>query len=282
MQAEWSKEPWRHILSRAWRGIRSATAVLTLPLGGWWPGGAWPASEPTRFTDGLAIVLPGVEGRGSLNRSVAQGLDDAGFPGAIVVHDWTTGFWPLFPFHLRARRRNRQQARAIADRVLAYQNAYPGRPVYLVGHSGGATIAVWVLEALPEGRTVTAAALLAPALSPGYSLATALRRVERVLWSFWSPLDLLMLAAGTLLFGTVDGRHVVSAGCVGFSAPKAGDGEESVLYRDRLRQRRYTPTMVRQFHLGGHFGWANRVHVAETVAPLLFGRGNHRSLPLAG
>ncbi len=249
MQAEWSKEPWRHILSRAWRGIRSATAVLTLPLGGWWPGGAWPASEPTRFTDGLAIVLPGVEGRGSLNRSVAQGLDDAGFPGAIVVHDWTTGFWPLFPFHLRARRRNRQQARAIADRVLAYQNAYPGRPVYLVGHSGGATIAVWVLG---------------------------------VLWSFWSPLDLLMLAAGTLLFGTVDGRHVVSAGCVGFSAPKAGDGEESVLYRDRLRQRRYTPTMVRQFHLGGHFGWANRVHVAETVAPLLFGRGNHRSLPLAG
>jgi len=41
------------------------------------------------------------------------------------------------------------------------------------------------------------------------------------------------------------------------------------LYRDRLRQRGYRPRMLGQFHWGGHLGWANRVFVAETVAPLL-------------
>ena len=41
------------------------------------------------------------------------------------------------------------------------------------------------------------------------------------------------------------------------------------LYRTRLRQCRYDLRMLRQFHLGGHFGWANRVFVAEVVAPLL-------------
>jgi hypothetical protein len=29
--------------------------------------------------------------------------------------------------------------------------------------------------------------------------------------------------------------------------------------------------MLRQFHLGGHFGWTNRVFVAETLVPLLLG-----------
>ncbi len=35
------------------------------------------------------------------------------------------------------------------------------------------------------------------------------------------------------------------------------------------RQQCHKLRMARQFHLGGHFGWANRVFVAEVVAPLL-------------
>jgi hypothetical protein len=82
-------------------------------------------------------------------------------------------------------------------------------------------------------------------------------------------LDVFVLGAGTLLLGTVDGRHAVSAGCIGFSLPTAANREVRELYRLRLRQCRYSPAKVRQFHLGGHFGCANRVFVAETVAPLL-------------
>ena len=143
--------------------------------------------------------------------------------------------------------------------MARYQDAYPGRPVHLIGHSGGAGIAVWALEALPPGRTVTSALLIAPALSPGYPLGPALARVERAAWNFWSPLDLLFLAAGTLAFGTFDGPHALAAGCVGFRGR----------YGDRLRQACYRPEWAGRFHAGGHLGGANRVFVAETLAPLL-------------
>ena len=172
-------------------------------------------------------------------------------------------------FHLRAGRRNRRQADEIAALIVAYQQAYPGRPVYLVGHSGGGALATWVLEALPAGRTITGAVLLGPALSPTYPLGAALAKLDTALWNFWSPLDLFVLGAGTLLFGTVDGRYTFSAGFCGFVEPKGAGPEERGLYRSRLQQSCYRPRMAVRFHLGGHFGWANRVFVAEVVAPLL-------------
>src|SRR5262249_521754 len=149
----------------------------------------------------------------------AQGLRDSGIPAAVRIHDWTTGCWPLFLFHLRAWRRNRLQAREGARVGLTYHEEYPGRPVYLLGHSGGPALAVWVLEALHADCTVSAALLLAPALAPDYPLGAALRRTELGIWNFYSPLDLLFLAAGTLLFGTLDGQHRISAGCSGFTEP---------------------------------------------------------------
>ncbi len=254
---------------RAWRGVSSAVAGLAFPLGGWWLGRSGRRADPARLDRGLAIVLPGIEGWGPLNWSIARGLADGRFPGAVLVHDWTTGLWPLFLYHLRAHHRGRRRAAAVAEMVADYRTRYPGRPVHLVGHSGGAAVAVWALEALPPGATATAAVLLAPALSPGYDLTPALRRVTRGVWNFWSPLDLLYLAAGTLLAGTADGRHTVAAGCRGFSPPRAARPGADGLYRDRLRQVGYRPARVGQFHWGGHLSCANRVFVAESVAPLL-------------
>jgi pimeloyl-ACP methyl ester carboxylesterase len=210
-----------------------------------------------------------VEGTGPLNWSVVQGILDAADHQAVRLIDWTTGFWPFFSFHLRAARRNRRKARQIARMVTEYQDAYPGRPVYLVGHSGGAALAVWVLEALPAERAITRAVLLGVALSPTYPLAPALARAGRGIWSFFSPLDLLFLSVGTALFGTFDGRHSVSAGCGGFATPPDLNHHDRVLDRDRLHQLRYHAGMLDRFHPGGHFGWANRVFVSETVAPLL-------------
>jgi len=256
-------------IGRTWRGLHSVAAGFAFPLGGWWLGGRRRLFDPARLAHGLAIVLPGVEGWGPLNWSIARGLADGGFPGAVLVHDWTTGWWPLFAYHLRARRRGRRRAAEVARLVVEYRDRYPGRPVHLVGHSGGAAVAVWAVEALPPTHPVGTAVLLAPALSPAYDLTPALRKVEGGVWHFWSPLDVVFLAAGTLLFGTSDGRHAVSAGCCGFSLPGGARPADVALYRDRLRQRGYRPRMLGQFHWGGHLGWANRVFVAETVAPLL-------------
>jgi hypothetical protein len=95
--------PW---LSRLWRGARSALAGYAFPLGGWWVRVPQHLTTRERLARGLAVVLPGVEGRGPLNGSLALGLEDGGWPGAVLVHDWTTGAWPLFAYHLRASARN--------------------------------------------------------------------------------------------------------------------------------------------------------------------------------
>lgn len=244
-------------------------ACAAIPLGGLWRFGLARLQSPERLERGLAVVLPGIDGLGPLSWGIAIGLADGGWPGAIVVHDWTTGLWPLLVYHLRAGRRNRRAANDLAGRIVAYQNEHPGQPVYLVGHSGGGALAIWALEALPCDRTIAGAVLLGPALSPRYPLEGALARVERGIWNFWSPLDCLFLAAGTLALGTIDGRHSISAGCCGFAHPRESDSSTQQNYDGKLRQRRYRLKQARQFHLGGHFGCCNRLFCAETVAPIL-------------
>lgn len=139
---------------------------LSFPQQGWWCGEFSDWLTPERAEKGYTIILPGVEGTSWFNISVARGLVDAGHDRAIEIHDWTTGYWPMFVYHLMALERNREKAREIAERIVAYQDRYPGRPVTLIGHSGGAAMAVLVLESLPVDRQVTQAILLAGALSP--------------------------------------------------------------------------------------------------------------------
>lgn len=254
---------------RLWRGVQSAAAGYLFPLGPWLAGNTRALRESTRLSSGLVIVLPGIEGRSSLTWNIVQGLQDADVANAIVIHDWTTGVWPLFMYHLRARHRNLQQADAVAQRILEYQEAWPGRPVHLIGHSGGGALAVWALEALPASHSVESAILLAPALSTTYNLAPALRKTSDGIWNFHSPYDLFFLAAGTLLFGTMDGSHTIAAGNRGFVQPANQPAEERALYETKLYQQRFSYRMTGRFHPGGHFGWTNRVFVAETLAPLL-------------
>jgi hypothetical protein len=261
---------WLHNAVRIGRGLRSAAEGWAIPLAPFSPAGIETLLDEDRLSKGLIIVLPGVEGQGPLNRNIAAGLRDGGIQAAIRIHDCTTRLWPLFLFHLWARRRNRAQARVIAQAMMNYQEQYPGRPISLVGHSGGGALAVWVLEELSPTCAVSAALLLGPALAPNYPLGRALYHTVRGIWNFCSAFDVLFLAAGTLLCGTMEGTRRCSAGFLGFTEPPGLSAADLALYRTHLHQCRYTPAMSRQFHLGGHFGWANRVFVAETLAPLLF------------
>jgi pimeloyl-ACP methyl ester carboxylesterase len=265
---------------RTWRGVTSSLATPMLPLGGFWIGRELRQGSLAKFDQGLAIVLSGIEGSGPLSWNICKGLVDSGFAGAVVNWEWTTGLWPLFLYHLRSRRRNRLSANKLAEFILQYEREYPGRPIYLIGHSGGGAMTVWTLEAFPEREVVTAAVMLGPALSHDYDLTTALARVKVNLWSFWSYGDAIFCAAGTVLCGCADGRHSFSAGFRGFSLSK--EERKRTIYQRKLRQVRYTPRFAKQFHFGGHFGLANRVFVAETVAPLLQNRsdrGEERCAP---
>jgi pimeloyl-ACP methyl ester carboxylesterase len=256
-------------LPRWARGGLAALGATVAPLARLRPRSLHQLHAPERLDQGYTLILPGIEGRSFLNSSVAWGLADAGVTSGIEIHDWTTGFTLLFGYHLRGWRRNQRQAQAIARKIIDYQAAYPGRPVYLIGHSGGGALALLAAALLPAENHISGIVLLVPAVSPRFNLVPALRRTERGIWHFSSPFDLLFLGAGTSLLGTIDCQHTISAGACGFALPPTLTGEERALYASHLHWRPYEFEMAGGFNLGGHFGCTNRVFVSEWIAPII-------------
>ncbi|MBI1347330.1 hypothetical protein GC163_13705 [bacterium] len=249
-------------LSRQWRGWLCLATFAVAPLGWFVRGRFIRRLEPERLDQGLVLILPGIEGRSFLNIAILQGLLDASVPYALEIVDWTTGNKFLALYHLRSRRRNLKAAAELAQRIVEYQRDYPGRPVWIIGHSGGGGMALWTALALPEETQLTGLVLLAAAISPGYELAPVLTKLQRGLWTFSSYLDCIFTGLGTTLFGTLDGRHGPAVGMVGFH-------ETTVNGSPFVTQCRYHPRYVSQFNLGGHFGCVHRVFVEENIAPIL-------------
>jgi hypothetical protein len=230
-----------------------------------------PFVTPERLSRGYTLVIVGVNGDNMLSGGLAPGLVDGGYPGAVEVVDWTTGFWPLFVYHLRAGKRHRAAAELVADKIADYQARYPGREVNLVGFSAGALVSLRAVEAMPDGKQVDRVVLLAGAVSPWYDLRAALAKTRVGVWSYYQPQDVAALWAGTLVAGTADGKHFASAGAVGFWTPRGMSDDERQLYRDKLVQAPYRAEMIASGNLGGHFQCVGRKFVATWIAPLLSG-----------
>jgi pimeloyl-ACP methyl ester carboxylesterase len=244
------------------------------PFGGFLPDRFFQILSEDRLDRGLVLILPGIEGRGFLNMAILHGLVDGDLQYAIEVFDWTTGNKFLTLYHLRAWRRNLRVAQQLAERIVKYENEYPGRPVWIVGHSGGGAMALLTAKALPENHRLTGLILLAAAISPRFDISQILGKVECGIWNFHSWLDCVFVGIGTTLFGTVDGWHMPSAGMLGFlPMPNANPltlASES-MDGSRLIQTPYHPRMIIDFNLGGHFGCVNRVFISENIAPLISG-----------
>ncbi len=221
-----------------------------------------------RFNRGLVIILPGIEGRSIWNENLARGLDDGQVRSAIEVHDWGTPIPGGFLLNLADMERNRNEAQKLRGRVLDYWRQYPGRPVQLVGHSGGAGIAVLTAEQMAPNEKLDRLVLLAAAISPGYDLTTALSRTRRGIYNCYSEQDSLFLGPGTLIFGTIDRQHAESAGKIGFRTPDNLSADGARQYA-KLHQIAWTPKMIWMGHDGGHFGWADRGFVRNWVASLV-------------
>jgi pimeloyl-ACP methyl ester carboxylesterase len=215
---------------------------------------------------GLVLVADGVGGLDLAGTGLQHMAARAGLGYAVKVVPWGHGFgrWHR---DLTNVQNHTKQAAAMAEEVRAFREGHPGRPVFLVGKSGGTGLIVRTLELLPEGA-VEAAVLMAPAISPRYDLRRALSAVRRELVVFWSPLDVFILGVGTALFGTIDRVRGVSAGMVGFRVPSGLDEEGKRLYA-RLRQVRWSPGMLRTFNFGGHVGPDNPAFLRKYVVPLL-------------
>lgn len=214
---------------------------------------------------GLVVVLPGIDGQTAYSEAACRALASrCGDIAAIELYDWTSPMGALASQCDQLR--NRKQAAALANRIAHYQAAYPGRPVHLIGHSGGTAIAVWALESLPPQAEVEGIVLLASSLSGDYDLSAALRRTRKGIVNFCSDRDVMLLDVGTRMIGTMDGQHVVAAGNAGFSQP-ATCGNAGAY--DRLFQVRWDEQAARNGNDGGHFSCMSSRFVAHSVQPLL-------------
>jgi pimeloyl-ACP methyl ester carboxylesterase len=224
-----------------------------------------------RLEAGLIINLSGIGGCTWYPRWIRIGLNQAGVPGASVIYRWSVGPLGLWLTDLFARRRNRAVAADLAASIAAYRRWMPGRPVTLIGHSGGGAIAAWTLEAMPEGCHVDTAILLAPALSPGYNLGPALRRVSGRAVAAHSWLDLGLMGLGMTVFGGIDRRHGPGAGMIGFRMPEGASEADRAEYA-KLQQICWHPRMIRDGHLGGHIGWSSIRFARRVLAPIILGQ----------
>jgi pimeloyl-ACP methyl ester carboxylesterase len=86
--------------------------------------------------------------------------------------------------------------RNIADMIETYQDAYPGRPVHIIGHSGGGGMAVFAAEELSDGRMVDGLILLAPSIPASHNLSKALSRCRNGIVNFYNPSDGLVALVG--------------------------------------------------------------------------------------
>ncbi|MFA6133944.1 MAG: hypothetical protein WC869_08030 [Phycisphaerae bacterium] len=212
---------------------------------------------------GLVIVLPGIDGQASYNEEACQVLCDQRLGMAVELYDWTVPLGGIL--NQCAVHRNRAVAGRLAARIVKYRRENPEGRVFLIGHSGGTAIAVWAAEALPPDQKVDGIVLLASSLSADYDLSGALRHSVSGIVNFSSEEDVGLLGAGTLLIGTMDGRHAEGAGRSGFH-PQAGYWSEG---GGRLVEVPWQPAMAAQGHDGGHFGCMSPRFVRARIVPLM-------------
>ena len=233
--------------------------------------------DPDGGCTGLVMVADGVGGLDLCGTGLRYVLGKLGSKFAVSVVPWGHG---LGCWHADLTRPSNRDAwaGAIASAAARFREANPGLPIYLVAKSGGSGVVIRALEQMPAG-TVERAILIAPAISPRYDLSAALRGVIREIVVFWSPLDVVVLGAGTCLFGTIDRIHGVSAGLVGFRGTRKGRTkpvrESSIVPAagvpagEKLRQIRWRPSMMRTGYFGGHLGPDSPAFLKLYVAPLL-------------
>jgi len=263
--------PRRSVIGRA----MLAAGLLIVAVGGC--AGTRQATQVSQATGGnsgmehgLVLILPGILGKTPFEPNIGKGLADANVPLAVEEYDWTQG--PLLLVgnyaNLTGNERKQQQARQIAQRIMQYQNQYPGRPVHLIGHSGGGGMVLLALEVLPPGQKITSGILLGAPVSPDYDLRVAQSHTDAGIHNFYSKADVPMYAV-TAVVGTMDGHHAGSAGSVGFNVPEKLTAMQRRQYERLLVQHEYSFDMVAKGHPGGHFGWTSRAFAKQWVAPII-------------
>ena len=236
-------------------------------------GGFVDFTSPDRLDKGLIIILPGIEGESGLNHDIRNGLVAAGVDQALKIRPWGRLLPP--PLNMLVTQMdiigNRIAAAIIANEVVEYRKQYPGRPVYVVGHSGGGGIAVFVAEAMPKDHKIDGLILLSASVSSAYNVTKALSNCEQGIVNFYNRGDGLLLGVATTLFGNVDGIRGPSAGLLSFDEPRESAGKEEKAAYEHLFQVQLTDDMTLGYTTA-HASTTEPGFVSIYVAPWLLSR----------
>lgn len=222
-------------------------------------------TQPTfqgRDDQPILFHLPGVGGHRYPDQMLTQGIVQAGLDAEIFIYDWTGVDEGLAA--LSNVDRHQAESAIVARQITDIVRAHPNRRLILSCHSGGAGIAAWALEQLPDDVRIDTWLLVAPALSPNYDLSRALSRVRTAAYSFNSDRD-PVLGFGTRSFGTIDRIKTDAAGRVGFALPPGGDASQYA----KLTQFGYQGVWVWAGNGGDHIGATMRPFARRVIGPLL-------------
>lgn len=215
-------------------------------------------TQPPQAQHGMVYILPGIQGVDFHYKNIRKGLLGAGINCGIMIHPWGSQIPGLnLLVNETDVKGDRQWGRKIAEDIVAYRQQYPGRPVFLIGQSGGAGVSVFAAEALAEmnAEPVTGIVLLDASVSSDYNLSQALSKSQRGIVNFYNLRDVALLKVGTQMFGNVDGGHGDSAGRTGFSRSFGG-----------LYQVEVTKDMVDDF-ADPHFADCSQAFASQYIAP---------------
>jgi pimeloyl-ACP methyl ester carboxylesterase len=199
-------------------------------------------------THGKVYYLDGVGCYGFGRDSVPAGLRMAGFRGDVEYWSWSATKTPLDQF---GGGLVRVQAGDLAKMIAMFRKAYPGRPVSVIGLSGGTGVAVYACEQLPDGIYVDEVVLIASSLSERYDLTKALRHIHGSITLFQTNGDIALGMARVV--GTIDGAPLAtSAGLVGFHPPDRLGPADRELYRTKVHNVPYSASFAGLGFTGSH------------------------------
>lgn len=246
-------------------GMGPASSPATRPASG-------PATRPGLYTlqkapdptqGPLVLYLPGISSLLWFDRSAMLAIGKAMPAAEVKVYTWAA-YNPGLPA-LLSYERNRAEAAKVTLLLRREIAARPGRPVYVIGHSGGTGVAAWALEALKPDEKIDQLFLLAPATSPDFDLSGAMKHVRGKVHAFTSPQD-PVLGTLTKTFGTIDRKYTPSSGLNGFVVPA---GADEAAYRAKLDPEPYQTEWGQLGNTGDHVGYFAPRFVEKVIVPLL-------------
>jgi pimeloyl-ACP methyl ester carboxylesterase len=215
--------------------------------------------------EGVVFVANGSGDFRTVSANLIDVVAATATPLQIETILWSHGFGRYVTDHMD-HANHLSQGRLLADRIIAYRQAYPNRRVYLIGHSAGSAVVLAAAELLPPD-SVDRILLLAPSVSVTYDLRPALRTARRSIEVFYSEEDGLILGLGMMIVGTADSWCRKAAGQYGFTPALECPGDTE-LY-SKLRQHPWDPIVEWSGNNGGHYGSNQAGFLRAYVLPLL-------------